>query len=96
MKNTDIFRQPTEPFYTTERGAAFCGDSEELLRLLKDDSVDLVVTSPPFALQRKKAYGNHEQEHYVNWLAQFAAQIHRVLKPSGSFVLDIGGAYTGE
>ena len=93
MKNTDIFRQPTEPFYTTERGAAFCGDSEELLRLLKDDSVDLVVTSPPFALQRKKAYGNHEQEHYVNWLAQFAAQIHRVLKPSGSFVLDIGGAY---
>jgi hypothetical protein len=52
-----------------------------------------VMTSPPFALQRQKAYGNRDQANYVDWLAQFAKQVRRVLKDDGSFVLDLGGAY---
>jgi site-specific DNA-methyltransferase (cytosine-N4-specific) len=55
--------------------------------------VDLVITSPPFALQRKKEYGNYDQEEYVDWLLQFAVEVKRVLKDTGSFVLDLGGAY---
>ena len=91
--NTDLLSHLPTPLYTTHRGAAFCGDALELLGLLPADCIDLVITSPPFALQRKKSYGNHEQDVYVDWLAQFAEAVHRVLKPSGSFVLDIGGAY---
>jgi DNA modification methylase len=48
-------------------GRAYHGDSRKLLKELDDDSVDLVMTSPPFALLRKKAYGNELQEDYVNW-----------------------------
>lgn len=79
--------------YKTKLGQAFCGDSRELLKELKNDSVDLVVTSPPFALLRTKEYGNEAQEDYVNWLAEFAIEVKRVIKKDGSFVLDLGGAY---
>jgi site-specific DNA-methyltransferase (cytosine-N4-specific) len=67
--------------------------SEDYLPTLEEDSVDLVVTSPPFALLRQKAYGNHDQHAYVDWLAAFGPLVRRVLKPTGSFVLDLGGAY---
>ena len=70
-----------------------CGDSVELLGCLPDRSTDLVLTSPPFALLRKKTYGNEEQERYVEWLGRFGHAAHRVLKESGSFVIDLGGAY---
>lgn len=83
----------TPPAYTTDRGAAYCGDSRELLRELPDASVNLVVTSPPFALQRKKEYGNEEQHAYVDWLTEFAREVRRVLADDGSFVIDLGGAY---
>lgn len=79
--------------YFTENGAAYCGDARDLLRKLPDNSVDLVMTSPPFALQRQKAYGNKDQAEYLDWLAEFASLVHAKLKPTGSFVLDIGGAY---
>lgn len=79
--------------FETLFGKAFIGDSHELLDSLPDGSVNLVVTSPPFSLQRKKQYGNAEQHEYVEWLAQFAKLIHRKLSDDGSFVLDIGGAY---
>lgn len=82
-----------EPIYTTNLGAAHVGESRELLAALDDDSVDLVMTSPPFALQRKKSYGNEEQDTYVDWLLSFCGEVRRVLKPTGSFVLDLGGAY---
>jgi len=52
-----------------------------------------VVTSPPFALQRQKEYGNKDQAEYVDWLADFARKVHRVLTSDGSFVLDLGGSY---
>lgn len=83
----------TLPAYTTPNGAAFCGDSRELLRQLPDNSIDLVLTSPPFALQRQKAYGNRDQAEYLDWLADFASLVHTKLKPTGSFVIDVGGAY---
>ncbi|HET7036561.1 MAG TPA: site-specific DNA-methyltransferase [Thermomicrobiaceae bacterium] len=79
--------------YVTPLGSAYCGDSLELLDELDTESVDLVVTSPPFALLRQKTYGNAAQDAYVDWLLAFGRGVHRVLKPSGSFVLDLGGAY---
>jgi len=81
------------PLYTTDYGAAYVGDSLLLLEQLETDSVNLVLTSPPFALQRQKTYGNVEQEDYVDWLLEFCKQVYRVLAPTGSFVLDLGGAY---
>ena len=81
------------PAYLTNWGAAYCGDSLGLLAALPDSSVNLVLTSPPFALQREKEYGNKAQSEYVAWLAQFARLVQRKLKDNGSFVLDLGGAY---
>jgi site-specific DNA-methyltransferase (cytosine-N4-specific) len=85
-----------EPLYMTHNGAAYVGDALELLQGLADGSVDLVLTSPPFALQRKKKYGNVDQDEYVDWLLSFAVEVKRVLKGTGSFVLDLGGAYCRE
>lgn len=79
--------------YKTALGAQLCADSLEALALLPDESVDLILTSPPFALLRKKSYGNQEQEAYVSWLSAFGKGALKVLKCSGSFVLDLGGAY---
>lgn len=83
--------------YSTGFGTAFCGDSLDLLRKLPDESVNLVITSPPFALQREKEYsnrsGNKAQSDYVDWISQFAALVLQKLRNDGSFVLDLGGAY---
>ena len=83
----------TPPLYSTEVGAAYLGDSRELLRELPDASVNLVVTSPPFALHFKKEYGNVEKHEYVPWFLEFAREVKRVLTDDGSFVIDLGGAY---
>lgn len=79
--------------YSTNKGCCVCGDSLDLLQQLDDESIDLVITSPPFSLQRKKAYGNKEQDEYVDWLCQFGKFVFTKLKDTGSFVIDIGGAY---
>jgi DNA modification methylase len=81
------------PVYTTEYGRAYCADSRDFLRTLPDASVNLVITSPPFALRRKKSYGNVSAAEYVDWFLPFAEQIRRVLRRNGSFVLDIGGSW---
>lgn len=81
------------PAYLTDFGAAYVGDSITLLSSMPNDSIDLVMTSPPFALLRKKEYGNSEQSEYVEWLGAFAKAVYPKLKPTGSFVVDIGGAY---
>ena len=81
------------PAYLTEKGASYIGDSLHLIACLPDESVDLVVSSPPFALLRKKEYGNKEQHEYVKWLGKFAQALYPKLKSTGSLVLDIGGAY---
>lgn len=79
--------------YRTPHGVQLHGDSREVLKTLDANSVDLIVTSPPFALLRQKSYGNEDQEEYVAWLCEFGREAHRVLKDTGSFVLDLGGAY---
>jgi DNA modification methylase len=82
-----------ETFYTTDYGAAYLGDSLQLLRKLPDSSVNLILTSPPYALHFKKEYGNVSKADYVKWFSPFAAEFFRVLKDDGSFVLNIGGSW---
>jgi len=84
---------PPKPLYRTHFGEAYVGDALNLLKCLQDESIDLVITSPPFALQRQKEYGNVDQDEYVDWLLSFTIEVKRVLKNTGSFVLDLGGAY---
>jgi site-specific DNA-methyltransferase (cytosine-N4-specific) len=79
--------------YRTVHGVQASADSREILASLPSNSVDLIVTSPPFALLRQKSYGNEAQEPYVAWLGEFGEAAFRVLKDTGSFVLDLGGAY---
>jgi site-specific DNA-methyltransferase (cytosine-N4-specific) len=81
------------PYYSTPLGAAYLADAVEILNLLPTDSVNAVVTSPPYALHFKKEYGNVAKSTYVDWFLRFARQILRVLAPDGSFVLNIGGSY---
>lgn len=79
--------------YTTDLGFQVVGDSRDVLRRLPQESVDLIVTSPPFALLRKKAYGNEDQHEYVAWLSEFGKLAMPILKEKGSLVIDLGGAY---
>ena len=82
-----------KPVYRTKYGETYHGNSLELILQLEDESVDLVMTSPPFALLRQKEYGNEKQEDYVEWLGEFARRLLPKLKSSGSLVVDLGGAY---
>lgn len=82
------------PLYETRLGKAYCADSVEFMKTLRKGSIDLVVTSPPYALHFKKEYGNADQAEYVKWFIPFAEEIKRVLKEDGSFVLNVGGAWT--
>jgi DNA modification methylase len=77
------------PAYETELGRCHHADAIDVLRSLDADSVDLVLTSPPYALRRKKRYGNASARQYLDWFLPFAEQIHRVLRPTGSFVFEI-------
>lgn len=90
---TTLIGEPIAPVYFTRLGAAYQGDSRRLLTLLPDNSVNLAITSPPFALQRQKEYGNESQEEYVDWLLGFARIVWQKLRDDGSFVIDLGGAY---
>jgi site-specific DNA-methyltransferase (adenine-specific) len=67
----------------------FQGDCEEVLQQLPDDSIDLIFTSPPYADQRQKTYGGVAPDHYVEWFLPKAEQFLRVLKPTGTFILNI-------
>ncbi|MGH8018343.1 MAG: DNA-methyltransferase [Opitutaceae bacterium] len=78
----------------TECGRIYRGDSLGLLhKILEPASVDLIMTSPPFGLVRKKSYGNEDADQYVEWFSPFAEGMRRVLKEKGSLVIDIGGAW---
>ena len=61
------------------------------MKELPDDSLDLILTSPPFALTSKKEYGNKQEEEYIEWFLGFSKEFKRILKPEGSFVVDLGG-----
>lgn len=79
--------------YQTKKGRAYTGNSLDLLDSLEDNSINLVMTSPPFDLLRQKSYGNLNGDAYIDWLAEFAVKIKDKLTNDGSFVLDLGGAY---
>ncbi|MEH1841061.1 MAG: site-specific DNA-methyltransferase [Nostoc sp.] len=81
------------PYYETKFGAAYLGNSLELMAGILDESIDLICTSPPFALVRKKEYGNVDADEYVEWFKDYAAHFYRILKPTGSLVIDIGGSW---
>jgi len=65
------------------------GDAKEQLKLVEDESVDLIVTSPPYADQRKDTYGGVAPDEYVNWFLPIGWELRRVLKPTGTFILNI-------
>jgi len=81
------------PYYSQKNGSVYLGDSLKLLQFLEDNSINLILTSPPFALTRKKEYGNETEEKYIEWFLPFAYEFKRVLAENGSFILDLGGAY---
>lgn len=92
-ENPSILLPCIEPYCTTCRGVAYLSDSLRLLRALPDGSINTVITSPPYALHYKKAYGNVSKIDYVQWFIPFAVEIHRVLTDDGSLILNIGGSY---
>ncbi len=65
------------------------GDSREVLKTLPENSIDLIVTSPPYADQRKNTYGGIHPDDYVEWFLPISAELLRVLKPTGTFILNI-------
>lgn len=81
------------PSYTTLYGATYHADACDILTSLPNGSVNLVLTSPPYALHFQKAYGNVAKPEYVAWFLGYARQIFRILTDDGSFVLNIGGSY---
>ena len=81
------------PAYETRMGRLFEGDARNVLPTIPDESINLVFTSPPFALRRQKAYGNVDANEYIDWFWPIAEQIHRILRPDGSFVMELGGAW---
>jgi DNA modification methylase len=80
-------------FHKTSLGRIVHGDSLDVLDSYAHNSVDLIMTSPPFGLVRKKDYGNVDASEYVDWFRPFGEQFKRVLKDNGSLVIDIGGAW---
>lgn len=67
----------------------YCGDSKKELKKLSDNSVDLIITSPPYADQRKNTYGGIHPDKYVEWFLPISKELLRVLKPTGTFILNI-------
>ena len=92
-KTKQSIKTTGKKLYETDLGIAVVGDSLDVLKNLPSGSVNLVVTSPPYALHFKKEYGNAEKHEYIDWFLPFAKEIQRVLSDDGSFVLNIGGSY---
>ena len=65
------------------------GDAKKVLEKLAANSVDLIVTSPPYADQRKGTYGGIHPEKYVEWFLPISKELLRILKPTGTFILNI-------
>lgn len=80
-------------YYETRFGRIYHADGLDVMQCRDKASVDLIMTSPPFALTRKKDYGNEQEDAYLDWFRAFAEQFHRILKDDGSLVIDLGGAW---
>jgi len=89
----EILSKLPEPYYGTRYGVAYLGDALKLSKSIPDNSVNLIVTSPPFALNKKKPYGNVSSDKYVDWFKPFAKEFWRVLTDDGSLVVHIGGSW---
>lgn len=77
----------------TRLGQVYRADSLDVMRNSTPGSVHLIMTSPPFALTRKKDYGNEQEDAYLEWFKPFAKQFFRILRDDGSLVIDLGGAW---
>ena len=91
IEKVDLFGQETTTTTTKSkvRADVILGDCLDVLRGMSDNSVDLVVTSPPYADQRKSTYGGIHPDEYVGWFLPITAELLRVLSPTGTFVLNI-------
>ncbi|MCB1157310.1 MAG: site-specific DNA-methyltransferase, partial [Leptospiraceae bacterium] len=67
----------------------YLGDCLDILSKLEENSIDLIMTSPPYADRRVKTYGGVKPEEYVNWFLPIGKELLRVLKPTGTFILNI-------
>ncbi|WP_462137565.1 DNA-methyltransferase [Candidatus Mycalebacterium sp.] len=65
------------------------GDCEQQLKKIQSNSIDLIVTSPPYADQRKNSCGGVSPSKYVEWFVPISEELLRVLKPTGTFILNI-------
>lgn len=79
--------------FTSESGVALWARCEDALRYVDDASVQLIFTSPPYALQRKKAYGNKDSRSYVDWMTDLVAAQREKLTADGSLVLNLGDCW---
>jgi len=77
------------PKFAFELDTIIQGDCLDIMKAFPDDCIDLIVTSPPYANNRKKSYQGVPIEQYVEWFLPISEQLKRILKPEGSFVLDI-------
>ena len=94
MVRKDAPLAPPRRFHRTKHGSIYLGDALQVLpKHVKAESVDLITTSPPFGLVRKKDYGNVDADKYVEWFKPFGDLFRRLLKPTGSLVIDIGGSW---
>lgn len=85
---------PLVPYFRSRLGSIYLGDARDVLDArVQPKSVDLIMTSPPFGLVRKKDYGNVDASRYVAWFKPFGELFRRVLKQTGSLVIDIGGSW---
>jgi DNA modification methylase len=91
MKENGQF--PLQPYYETQHGKAYLGDTIDIIQHIPDKSVNLVLTSPPFALTSQKEYGNKIESEYNDWFLRYTSEFQRILTDDGSFVVDLGGAY---
>ena len=96
-RHTEEIDQPVELAYSTCCGEMYqCAVEDFLNSQFAEElagSVQLLLTSPPFPLNRKKKYGNKSGDEYTSWLSELAPRLKRLLKPSGSMVVEIGNAW---
>lgn len=97
LKRNDSDHLAVPCVYQTKQGKMFCGSSEDILCSSAFKSyhkrVQLIFTSPPFPLNRKKKYGNKQGDEYVKWLAELATVFHEFLKEDGSIVMELGNSW---
>lgn len=92
-QSTQRESKPLTRYHQTEFGTMWNGDSLDWMDKQKAASVNLIMTSPPFGLVRKKSYGNEDAHAYCDWFRPFAEGFRKILKEDGSLVIDIGGAW---